>query len=686
MLASSSYTHNNPLSRPHSSTSSSSFQPTKRVRLSSSATPSPAERTAKTNSYFQTSATSGATTPVVVTSDVPIDNIDLYMPNSYEFPSSQNSSYTYGLVDAHDLSMWAVGGGNTAGVANPTSNTLRQAQNHNRQPSTSSIGSTVSAASSPYQLHQATQGVRGSAQVRKSSSNVSHQRNQSSTGGHLPTPTQTPTRNTFLTQHPSIYSQHQDLNSAAQASLLMNSVLLDQKYGDEEVPQMSHSNRPSFSSMGQAPATPMTAVGDRHDDGQQIMNNGENYSSDLLNWLSQDLPSSKVDSMTGTIIPKFNRTVTDAYVDNLYFAQPAVSQQPSNPSYLMPANTMVNDRLLEAQMARSQSSGSNQSAPMSPFRYGHTDNEQREMKYQLSPQDSSPKTISPKDAVLDYNAATSDYPLFPQSTADMSNTYAAVAPVQRREQHYGDGSAMNFGNNNNNAQVWGSNMQAFTAAPMQSFTSFATPALPSNMNIPNMSGFIGNSMAQPTRNPRRQTERTPEFLPAQLTRMESSASEAPQSSQNSSAQAVTSPKPESSADSGTYSCTYHGCLQRFTTPQKLQKHKRDSHRNSPHVTPGVGSGMSTAQLMERNSQTGPHICGRTNPTTGKPCDAVFSRPYDLTRHEDTIHNIRKQKVRCAICIEEKTFSRSDALTRHMRVVHPEVDFPGKHRKRGSRDE
>ncbi|KAF2399086.1 hypothetical protein EJ06DRAFT_479245 [Trichodelitschia bisporula] len=95
--------------------------------------------------------------------------------------------------------------------------------------------------------------------------------------------------------------------------------------------------------------------------------------------------------------------------------------------------------------------------------------------------------------------------------------------------------------------------------------------------------------------------------------------------------------------------------------------------------------MSSAQLMARNSQAGPHVCERINPTTGKPCNTIFSRPYDLTRHEDTIHNIKKQKVRCALCVEEKTFSRNDALTRHMRVVHPDVDFPGKHRRRGAHD-
>jgi hypothetical protein len=33
-------------------------------------------------------------------------------------------------------------------------------------------------------------------------------------------------------------------------------------------------------------------------------------------------------------------------------------------------------------------------------------------------------------------------------------------------------------------------------------------------------------------------------------------------------------------------------------------------------------------------------------------------------------------------MDEKTFSRADALTRHFRVCHPEVDFQGKHKRRG----
>jgi len=45
-------------------------------------------------------------------------------------------------------------------------------------------------------------------------------------------------------------------------------------------------------------------------------------------------------------------------------------------------------------------------------------------------------------------------------------------------------------------------------------------------------------------------------------------------------------------------------------------------------------------------------CERINPSTGKPCNTIFSRPYDLTRHEDTIHNARKQKVHCPLCTEK----------------------------------
>jgi hypothetical protein len=218
------------------------------------------------------------------------------------------------------------------------------------------------------------------------------------------------------------------------------------------------------------------------------------------------------------------------------------------------------------------------------------------------------------------------------------------------------------------------------------FPVSAAPSLQSSSNFNFVAPSVGNmsmpmsstSQYRSAPNMSSTVDQTPEF-PAHLTSMESSASEAEPPNSQGSEHYMRKPT-SSGADSGTYSCTYHGCSQRFETPQKLQKHKREGHRNANLGT--TPAAMTSAAILERNSQAGPHKCERINPTTGKPCNTIFSRPYDLTRHEDTIHNNRKQKVRCALCVEEKTFSRNDALTRHMRVVHPEVDFPGKHRRRG----
>lgn len=122
-------------------------------------------------------------------------------------------------------------------------------------------------------------------------------------------------------------------------------------------------------------------------------------------------------------------------------------------------------------------------------------------------------------------------------------------------------------------------------------------------------------------------------------------------------------------DGSCYSCTYHGCETRLDTATQLQRHKREVHRSNGN------------RNDIRNTQAGPHRCRRFNPSSGKRCDSVFSRPYDLTRHEDTIHNVRKEKAKCCFCPEEKCFSRNDALTRHMRVVHPDIQWPGKVKRR-----
>ncbi|KAI5456138.1 hypothetical protein BGZ63DRAFT_435494 [Mariannaea sp. PMI_226] len=133
-----------------------------------------------------------------------------------------------------------------------------------------------------------------------------------------------------------------------------------------------------------------------------------------------------------------------------------------------------------------------------------------------------------------------------------------------------------------------------------------------------------------------------------------------------------------STDGGTYTCTYHSCTLRFESLSLLKKHKREAHRQrenpgSPRIRGGTTSGLL-------HTQAGPHRCDRINPNTGSPCDTVFSRPYDLTRHEDTIHNPHKQKTRCDLCNGEKTFNRADALRRHYRVRHPDMEPPGKLRR------
>ncbi|KFY30561.1 hypothetical protein V493_01834 [Pseudogymnoascus sp. VKM F-4281 (FW-2241)] len=123
---------------------------------------------------------------------------------------------------------------------------------------------------------------------------------------------------------------------------------------------------------------------------------------------------------------------------------------------------------------------------------------------------------------------------------------------------------------------------------------------------------------------------------------------------------------KSNANSGTYTCTYHGCTLRFDTVTKLKLHKRDRHRPSAPLICGVAAAL-------RDSQAGPHKCERINPSTDKPCNAIFSRPYDLTRHEDTTHNAWKEEVHCQFCTV--ILSRIDALPRHMRMVHPEIVHP-----------
>jgi hypothetical protein len=388
-------------------------------------------------------------------------------------------------------------------------------------------------------------------------------------------------------------------------------------------------------------------------------------------------------------------------------------QSNAKSSLLSPYRNVVTERLQAAHNARSQSPASSVSRGVSPFRQGspyaasnnnfnsphmrvgtaaHAREAQKAesdafaLKHHLpQAEDTQPKTISPKDALLDYHEPDEDskVPLFPDGGAsEYEHQYTGDDQYRNAtaQSHYDNSSEQGYRRDSWATPRFSPNFSSSSGpSPSQSNFTFVPPAIGGNMHgLPYVSQQYRPMSSLPSA-----PEQTPEF-PAHLTSMESSASEAGGPDNGSTSSDHLQKPASSTADTGTYTCTYHGCTLRFETPQKLQKHKREGHRQNPNaVSPtSVGSGMTSAALLERSSQAGPHKCERINPTTGKPCNTVFSRPYDLTRHEDTIHNARKQKVCCALCVEEKTFSRNDALTRHMRVVHPEVDFPGKHRRRG----
>lgn len=453
-------------------------------------------------------------------------------------------------------------------------------------------------------------------------------------------------------------------------------------------------------------------------------------------------------------VPKFSRTLTDAYQDELYqpslaqaapVAAPRSQHAANQQSHLLsPYRSVFSERLQEANQAREASPSSSISRDKSPFREDsvyasdgfsgvasnpHSPatrlNSAARMREQAKAESDAialaqhqprnddlvpPKTISPKEALLDYNEpdedANANMPLFPHQ--DQRQKRPKQSAIGNLKHEVVDNKAVA-----NQHSI--SNYPSSTASSQTTSNyTFMPPSIPTSQ-VPQQYPF----MARRQSSLRSTSDQVPEF-PAHLNSMDSTKSESSQnerfyqgnmhglplstdSSQQSSQQSPPSSSPmiqrpaDTSAAAGTYTCTAPSCSARFDTAAKLHKHRRDAHPTSPPRTPSTPYAPSSTThtptsatfpssstgATSRNQQSGPHKCERINPSTGKPCNTVFSRTYDLTRHEDTIHNNRKQKVRCRLCTEEKTFSRNDALTRHMRVVHPEVDFPGKKGRRAA---
>lgn len=503
---------------------------------------------------------------------------------------------------------------------------------------------------------------------------------QSTFSKSLPTPVGTPTSNSFMQPGYQNAASAQD-NQRYSASAMGR---IHSGTGDDSAAPFEFSAPPSASSMTHnSPATPLTNYDADYD--EKNFSRGENIHSDMdsSRRMGEYLPFDSGYPQSAA----FSQAMQDVFPDQMYstpasqnFSHPSQPNMPHTSSHLSPYRTMnlFANRLQAANQDHiSQRTNSPVTAIVrerSPFKpYNNNNNiqnlgrashqnpmtamTQAMMGQPQAP--TAPKSVSPKELMLeDPEVDDADTtPLFPQRF-DQPPSFVNRIP-EANLPPFSDQNGM-------------FNSQQFPAPPMQ---------------VPQQYPFVSSRRRQPS-DQSNESDQVPEF-PAHMISMETTMEEGPsESSQRSNHQQATSQiqRPgDTSSDSGTYTCTYHGCTLRFESPAKLQKHKRESHRQTSPSTGPASAPAGPTDLGLRNSQAGPHKCARINPSTGKPCNSIFSRPYDLTRHEDTIHNARKQKVRCHLCAEEKTFSRNDALTRHMRVVHPDVDWPGKTRRGKGRE-
>jgi protein RPN4 len=574
------------------------------------------------------------------------------------------------------------------GQLTPTSTTRAQ---HHRESSLSSLGSP--APNSPFSANTSNPHIVNDVYDAYQASNPL-------------TPAHTPVSQEFLSPYTGYYPT---LPYAATA--LAQDGLPKLHGGDTDgmpAPEFhTHASRPSMTSMAStvsrdSPATPPASYE------EERQNIGEIANVDC--WLNEYLQSCDDPAAAyPRTVPKLTRTITDAYSDELY--HPSLQFAPTVAAPAAPASPPRDVFAQRLQAANSQHLSAGHQTPLtmparekSPFRQGSplapvpsqrfgpdaahrgfsrlttasavrehqkAESDARALQQQMhpTPEDEAPKTISPKDVDLVYQESDEDAqtPLFPPAhppRASPGYHHPPPAAALVKEETEDTASLQSYGSMVTSRRESSSAYSTTSQAPPYHF--------PTSASVRPLTQFF--PVVSP---PARAAPPDSAEFPASVHTQASSSSDA----QPEHADRITKPA-GTSAETGTYTCTYHGCTLRFETPAKLQRHKREGHRNSTMLGSGADhEGMTSAGAAKAASQAGPHKCERINPSSGKPCNTIFSRPYDLTRHEDTIHNARKQKSRCPYCTEEKTFSRYDALTRHYRVCHPHVQLPGKHRKR-----
>ncbi|KAL9084682.1 MAG: hypothetical protein Q9159_005112 [Coniocarpon cinnabarinum] len=381
------------------------------------------------------------------------------------------------------------------------------------------------------------------------------------------------------------------------------------------------------------------------------------------------------------IVPKFDRTVSDAQADELYNPAP-IPHLPSAPRFQPPSVSnlftqqpaALQEKLRAANEARSASPAQS-SGQASPWRNPSTGNGVGQYSSSNMPAppmgDRRPdaaqqeteevKTVSPQDA-------------FPQE--QLSKQDENLPPLISTESNQSNSSNVQYAPYTYGSQEYGS--YTSTSMPQSTF-SFAAPSVPASASgLDFRNNYYQQAHPGVQYGPVNGDYASSYSVPAHLTSMETTKSDESELIEESSEGSVERPSPSDTlANGGRYTCPYsdqHGsCGARFETGSELNKHKREFHRQA-------GPASTDAKRATGMTQTGPHRCTRNNPSTGKPCNTVFSRPYDLTRHEDTIHGEGK-KLKCQHCPEEKLFSRNDALTRHLKVVHSQASPIGKQRGR-----
>ncbi|KAF3165417.1 hypothetical protein TWF106_000674 [Orbilia oligospora] len=406
----------------------------------------------------------------------------------------------------------------------------------------------------------------------------------------------------------------------------------------------------------------------------------EDQNLSINTWLEKYLQAG---SDLNSAMPKLGRTFSDAIQDELYTPeQTRDTYNTSQGTLASPQKKSLDSKhsfphiFHEAQQQHQQvfsQNGSPQqlgSRDRSPFRHNspfHPTNhssmphaiDQNQLAMALAigeqmrkeaQQTVAPKTISPRESLLEYQEPESQHPqmgLFTQ----IQDT-GIIGP---QDDSMSNGGSLHASSHD------GSDLEDFQSMATSRRASMANSTVSSHLDVPRFGYMQQPAFEAITTNPYYYTDAN--SLGASSLPLSDAASAYLKGEMQRNP--ITRPL-DTSANTGTYTCTFSGCGQRFTTSTKLQKHRREAHRKS---IPSGNSVSSAAAIACRNAQPGPHRCMRVNPSTGKPCNTVFSRPYDLTRHEDTIHNTAKAKVRCEICDDDKFFSRSDALVRHRRVKH-----------------